>query len=300
MKKSAFSLIELSIVILIIGILIAGITQSSRLVAKMRLASARSMTQSSEANSVRNMVFWLETTSEKSFDDAATEEGTSINTTSTNYSWYDINSQISQRSNASSGTGADYKAVGINGLPVLNFDGTSGDLMDISQANGGSTQMSVFIVFRSLALTSLPHSLISVRGVAHTGANNSFQVNINASSQVQYSFFDSTTATATATSAAITINTPYLVDITDNGSAQVLSLSNGSGMTRTSPASATTSGNKNFNGGFNIGSYNNGTAYTQLFNGDIAEIIFFHRGLKVEERNAIEKYLGKKWGIKTF
>jgi prepilin-type N-terminal cleavage/methylation domain-containing protein len=298
MKKSAFSLIELSIVILIIGILIAGVTQSSRLIAKMRLASARSITQSSEANSVKNMVFWLETTSEKSFDDAATEDTTSIN--STTYSWYDINSQISQKSNASNAAGADYKVAGINGLPVLNFDGTSGDLMDISQANGSSTQMSVFIVFRSLALTNLPHSLISVRGVAHTGANNSFQVNINASSQVQYSFFDSTTAAASATSAAITINTPYLVDITDNGSAQVLSLSNGSGMTRTSPAAATTSGNKNFNGGFNIGSYNNGTTYTQLFNGDIAEIIFFDRGLKVEERNAIEKYLGKKWGIKTF
>ncbi len=35
--KKAFSLIELSIVILIIGILVAGVTQSSRLVLAMKL-----------------------------------------------------------------------------------------------------------------------------------------------------------------------------------------------------------------------------------------------------------------------
>jgi prepilin-type N-terminal cleavage/methylation domain-containing protein len=47
MKKKllkAFSLIELSIVILIIGIVVAGVTQSSRLVRQMRLASVKSMT----------------------------------------------------------------------------------------------------------------------------------------------------------------------------------------------------------------------------------------------------------------
>ena len=41
----AFSLIELSIVVLIIGILIAGITQGSRLVRQSRLVVARSLTQ---------------------------------------------------------------------------------------------------------------------------------------------------------------------------------------------------------------------------------------------------------------
>ncbi|MFM7621329.1 MAG: prepilin-type N-terminal cleavage/methylation domain-containing protein [Alphaproteobacteria bacterium] len=40
----AFSLIELSIVILIIGILVAGVTQSSRLIRQMKLLSAQSIT----------------------------------------------------------------------------------------------------------------------------------------------------------------------------------------------------------------------------------------------------------------
>lgn len=45
--NKAFSLIELSIVILIIGILVAGVTSSSRLINQMRLTSARTLTQSS-------------------------------------------------------------------------------------------------------------------------------------------------------------------------------------------------------------------------------------------------------------
>ncbi|MFM7621060.1 MAG: prepilin-type N-terminal cleavage/methylation domain-containing protein, partial [Alphaproteobacteria bacterium] len=45
--NKAFSLIELSIVILIIGILVAGVTQSSRLVNQFRLTSARNITLSS-------------------------------------------------------------------------------------------------------------------------------------------------------------------------------------------------------------------------------------------------------------
>ncbi len=45
--KTAFSLIELSIVILIVGIIIAGITQSSRLVELYRISSAKTQTQSS-------------------------------------------------------------------------------------------------------------------------------------------------------------------------------------------------------------------------------------------------------------
>lgn len=49
-KNSAFSLIELSIVILIVGIIIAGVTQSSSLIRKMRLSSARQLTSTSFDN----------------------------------------------------------------------------------------------------------------------------------------------------------------------------------------------------------------------------------------------------------
>ena len=43
-SKNAFSLIELSIVILIVGILIAGVTSSSRLVKRMKVITAQNLT----------------------------------------------------------------------------------------------------------------------------------------------------------------------------------------------------------------------------------------------------------------
>jgi len=64
----AFSLIELSIVILIIGILVAGVTQSSRLLKQFRLITARNITTSSPVSTIKDLVFWIEPTLETSFD----------------------------------------------------------------------------------------------------------------------------------------------------------------------------------------------------------------------------------------
>lgn len=66
MSKKAFSLIELSIVILIIGILVSGVTQSSRLIRQFRLSSAQSLTDNSPVNSIPDLVAWYETTKETS------------------------------------------------------------------------------------------------------------------------------------------------------------------------------------------------------------------------------------------
>ena len=73
-SKKGFSLIELSIVILIIGIIIAGITQSSRLVELYRLSAARTQTQSSPVNAIDGLVVWYDSTSEESFDDKETDD----------------------------------------------------------------------------------------------------------------------------------------------------------------------------------------------------------------------------------
>ena len=64
--RKAFSLIELSIVILIIGILVAGVTQSSRLIKQMRLQVARNITTSSPVTSIKDLKIWLETSQEGS------------------------------------------------------------------------------------------------------------------------------------------------------------------------------------------------------------------------------------------
>ncbi|MFM7620926.1 MAG: hypothetical protein ACKO47_04900 [Alphaproteobacteria bacterium] len=59
-KKSfkAFPLIELPIVILIIGILVAGVTSSSRLIKRMKITVAQNLTQSSPIPSIKDLAVW--------------------------------------------------------------------------------------------------------------------------------------------------------------------------------------------------------------------------------------------------
>ncbi|MFM2200772.1 MAG: hypothetical protein RL769_827, partial [Pseudomonadota bacterium] len=68
-SPKAFSLIELSIVILIIGILVAGVTQSSRLVKRIRLLTAQNITNSSPVPTIKDLALWYESTLERSFND---------------------------------------------------------------------------------------------------------------------------------------------------------------------------------------------------------------------------------------
>ena len=84
-NKKAFSLIELSIVVLIIGIIIAGITKSSQVLDLYKLSSARTQTQSSPVNSIKNLLVWYEATSENSFIE---KENSEI------YAWFIENVEI--------------------------------------------------------------------------------------------------------------------------------------------------------------------------------------------------------------
>ena len=69
--------------VLIIGILIAGITQSSRLVRAMKLNTARSLTRSSDVNSIRNLTALFDATAEGVFSSSCTTTSTGTDLTST-------------------------------------------------------------------------------------------------------------------------------------------------------------------------------------------------------------------------
>jgi len=71
-KSKAFSLIELSIVILV-----AGVTQSSRLIRQMKIATAQNLTRSSPVPN-RNLMFWWETTLDESFLPGEATDGAEI------------------------------------------------------------------------------------------------------------------------------------------------------------------------------------------------------------------------------
>jgi prepilin-type N-terminal cleavage/methylation domain-containing protein len=150
--KKAFSLIEISIVILVVGILIAGISKGVDLVYDMRLATARALTDKAPMFGMENLEMWLETTSENSL---ATGVGTSFTNVANPPDkkeigrWNDINPTLidpNYKNHAVQGT-LGYQPLyiqdGINGLPALLFDGFD----DFFSAIDGKTNFSEFTIF---------------------------------------------------------------------------------------------------------------------------------------------------------
>ena len=99
-KASAFSLIEISVVILIIGVIIAGVVSSTILVKKSRITSAQALTSSSPVNNIQDLSFWLESSLDKSFEDSQSSDGAPLT------SWYDIK-QLGTKTNATVPAGSD-------------------------------------------------------------------------------------------------------------------------------------------------------------------------------------------------
>ena len=124
-KLRAFSLIELSITILVIGILIAGITSASRLVRTSKISKAQALTKSSPISSIDGIAMWLETTSEESFGKTFSDNETLSGNSGTDI-WFDTNPLSNIKHNAkSAGVNPSYSIDGINSLPTLYFNGTS-------------------------------------------------------------------------------------------------------------------------------------------------------------------------------
>jgi len=145
--KLGFSLTELSIVILVIGILVIGITKGSQIISAAKLKSAQSLTINSPAASVSGLFFWLDSVSDKSFD-------TDINDGDLISNWYDINPQSTLKTNFTQSDSArpTYRSSGINGLPSVEFDGSSNSMVNTS-FSFPYNNYSIFIVFKTTDLT---------------------------------------------------------------------------------------------------------------------------------------------------
>jgi prepilin-type N-terminal cleavage/methylation domain-containing protein len=85
--KKAFSLIELSLVILVIGVLIAGVVQASNLVFKFKIKTVQNLTRNSPVGSIQDLYLWLEPVMDESFLSSESIDGNKISI------WQDINPQ---------------------------------------------------------------------------------------------------------------------------------------------------------------------------------------------------------------
>ena len=286
MKKPnrAFSLIELSIVILIIGVLIAAVGQGVDLLQDARLSAARMSTQSSRVASIKNLIAWFEPTSLESFGGVEMNDGDAVT------NWRDINPTNPIKLQTTTTSAPTYKRSCINNLPCLSFNGTTNylDTTTLSSNSINSRQISVFAVITPLNLSSARSFIIS-NGSWLAGSFNLLITNASGTNRLGYEVQAATSFVYTTY--VVKNNVTYIASVVDDGSASNLYLNGGSTLgTGNSIGSAAISNAYPFNIGHNT--------RQELFNGYFAELIIYDRALTTKERQSVEKYLSQKWKIK--
>jgi prepilin-type N-terminal cleavage/methylation domain-containing protein len=293
--KKAFSLIELSIVVLIIGILITGVTQGSRLVGQSRLKTAQSLTSSSPVASIPNLTLWLELTLDNSVTSATNgqnpENGDLIS------SWNDNNPQILSKINFTQPTSANrpsYNTNGINGLPSLSFSGNQW-LLNSSNPGGpitiNSNKYTVAVVVKTTAPNTQNWQVIFNQSTSTnpppTGTALGIALNPLSNFGVGIATFANDYFPSTYTQNKIWIFTAIA-----SGTTAVTTYTN------SNAAVSSNFGATNFGPSVqNLMIGNCIPTLDQQFYGLISEIIVYDRALKKSEIVDINSYLAKKYGV---
>lgn len=276
--NTAFSLIELSIVVLIIGILISGVVSGSKLYDKFKLQTGQALTRSSPVNGIKDLVLWYETSLDASFPADQNIEGTQIS------AWYEINPQKQIKNNATQSSSSRrpiFRDNVVNGLPVLRFDG-SNDYFDF---DGSSLLNANYTIFAVAQRRSGSDWNFFISGSSCSSSTDNLMVGYMSSYALQ-SHCGGGSGDVHFTLSSYSAPIPKVFTAWFSQSVGKKLRINGVTPITNSDKTPVTS----FVGA-SIGKY----AY--YYSGDISEIIIFNRDLNDEERLAVEKYLSQKYAI---
>lgn len=302
-NKLAFSLIELSIVILVIGILVTGITQGSRIMAEAKIKSANALTQGSPVNSMEGLVFWL---------DSVDKNNIAIGTVASNaYGnpsdgdsvaiWRDRNPQTNDKITPAAVLDANrptYDQNGINGLPSIQFDGglqflQSSTLMPLS---AGDNTFTFICVYAAGASGLIDTQVLFGQGLSTNTASNHAGLALFNPSFGFFGYDDYLPLTRST----LKVGQNHITTIRANAYQNNVTIFHDSNNDATN-VSNTPLGIANLNVGttyFRVGTSANDTGGQYNFNGLMSELIIFNRPLKTSEITAIQNYLSQKYNIK--
>ena len=297
--KKAFSLVEISIVILIIGLLIAGISKASDMIFDANLKGGRSLTKSAKVGRLPNLALWLETTSAESILDKERYDGTTISI------WRDINPQSTSKFIFKNGGVPKYVEQGQNNLPAVGKFALATDLfLPYSSEDSSATVLAypstqifssgayatIFVVLKPKAVATNLISFCEYTAVATphscTGGKE-ISLGLDSSGKVTFSFMSAaSTNTALSSTSAHAVRNLIIASAVKDAVGQKLYV-NGGDYANVANAYTTTN---SFSGTFRVG----GTASDGV---EIYEIIVYSSNLSTLERQSVEAYLGKKYNI---
>lgn len=290
--NKAFSLIELSIVIIVVGILIAGVIQGKSLINKAQLKTAQSLTTNSPVPIIDDLLLWYETSLPSSFGGQEMYSGTKI------YTWHDINPRVAQGLDATSAYYATitpfvdsppaYEENVFGGIPAVSFDGQSALTYEMKKMLGKS--FTIFLVNKPNDTSSLDYII----GSTYHGHYHSvvfFYQNTNVTTGIQY---HQVGAASPHVEDVAYINTLEF-DI-DSGFTYWSNGDEKASNTQTTPLI----NSQSFEVYGKIGgrlAHHPATGANE-YDGYIGEYIIYTRALKDKERQDIEDYLAQKYSIR--
>lgn len=288
---SAFSLVEISLVVLIISVVMAGILKTNSLIQKSRLQSAQALTRKSPVIDISSLVVWYETSLPDSFIVAEAVDGTAIST------WYDNNPNAVIKNNATQAVVANqplfYENVFNYGIPAIRFDG-SNDYLTFDGAALINTSYTIFVVEQRRNDSSNNYFM----GGTSTSANANLILGYLSNSELRQSHYTDQLVYGSIPSYVSPVARIHSFVFNNLGGTSASGKRywlNGSGAS----SSTNTSDDAQINPVTSYAGSGIGRAFSHYFNGDIAEIIIFSRNLTAQERWAIESYLSKKYSIKV-
>ena len=280
MKKSAFSLLELSVSLVVVSLLMAMVSQGIKIIASSSLTTARSLTSKSPVPNISGLIAWYETSSVDSFKTNEAFDGKQIS------AWYDIspNSIPAKKNTLMRTTSAaiTYEAEGINKLPSIYFNTVSGTptLSLSSFYQGRSAQTTVFVV-------SQPTTVSGLTGVLFDSSSQDSNMTLGALFSTYAQICGGNCVNISQT---ITANSPYISAFYLNSTNSKIYLNNAS----TIIGGAVVNAGTNSMNGFCVGMDRGGNWGIR---GLISEVIVFNRPLMDRERKDVMGYLSKKYGI---
>jgi len=270
--KTAFSLIELSVVLIIVALIVVGIFSGRRIITRAKLTSAQNLTSTSPINTTEGNILWLEAVMDKSFKSSEMFNNTNLSV------WNNITPITSLVTTTIDPASAaqTYFENGINNLPSVKFDGatTNNATINLSSLNG--TDYTIFVVEKKATAAG-----------GYFIGDTTLLLGYSGDGTMVHS--QSGTTAPSENTNAYSANVPVSGT---NSPARVFSFVQSSAIGKRifldGTQLASSSDKSQLSGITNI-------VIGKVYTGQIGEIAIFNRALKEFDRRNIEDYLSRKW-----